>query len=1204
MASNYNIRKEFLGEGSAFKNQGIFNPSLDEPTYLTFKLDFFSDEMLTDQSFLYDSIPQGLFCLGKQGSGLGSGNDIEIWNPDLSSVQNFISDFKAKSMFTPSSFITDRAYSALEYLYSRNEDFRCYMLAKFLKGWNDLQTRYQYYFQEIEGLDELFKSDPSKGQKIEKSHTITIKCLEGIDQKVKMLLSLYKAAAWDDHYQRWILPDIYRYFKLDIYISEIRTFHQSVYANPPIDPDGLYSKSLIPSLYDNNGALAKAIDRFAGKIVDKITGKVLTTLNDWTNGGINSNVKEDNFILGVVKGFVPVTCLRCSLCDFDINYNTYQNGYSINNDQMETTSIKVRVRQAEEIHNWRIFPPYRNLMNNSERKLGQEALKNLAKISDLSDQFFNETINMVNEDKFHVYTNTIAGGWILDGINKIVESVTSGDGVLDKVYNGYETVRDAIAHKKAVEGNYKTFTATEGDIGEPNLLDDADTVNQRTKKSKAVEDSSNYVTGGDNRKPKPYGSYDAANMFNALASYDPSTYSYVVAVAHKFELDPSYGIIKLQPRDKDRSLATDLDGTSSVHHSAMSHLVYRGADDGDDWNPQDASRFEVPEMIRISQDTILDQIADGTLTYRDLIQFRPEIQRADTDSKATDNGSILLDMPEISDKPDELGHLTDVSQGPDRSFATNLDNSSGWDHTNYSTMQSLNYGGDKSLATDLDGIAPAQMQDLYQPAIDSSATDTSVPMSSLQGMSNNIDRSLATDLDDVPDRMMTDTVAHIDRSLATDLDDVPDTTNLVKIEILDDLSLATDLSNDLVWASTQASTMQVGATYPILSLATDPSAFIDSLSENTIGNEIEDRSLATDLDGLFGGIVEGGLVSVEDRSLATDLDNDNEPSGNWVRREISKMTWISQPHDKSAATDLDNEHVLDDHDRNKYENLQKEIDRSLATDLDNGVYWDYEMKKRMLYLEPILDRSEATDLDNSVYWSSYMSTVLQFGNNIDPNNPLPLSKANDLETELSLVSTAKDIDRSVATDLDDDPSDGGIKANISDLQSAQRANVVLKTDDEKRDSMTHLSQETSLFDQIAMQTLKPETVKPSHIEAPRIEGIETKTREIQGQDLFNQIAMSLSAATEPSEISISPIETIDRSLATDLDNSPSITNVSNEFSESNSSREKTIEGKYVIDESMPIRDLIEVYLIDQAKKKEDIEGPKLQEENKRKVTIL
>ncbi len=42
----------------------------------------------------------------------------------------------------------------------------------------------------------------------------------------------------------------------------------------------------------------------------------------------------------------------------------------------------------------------------------------------------------------------------------------------------------------------------------------------------------------------------------------------------------------------------------------------------------------------------------------------------------------------------------------------------------------------------------------------------------------------------------------------------------------------------------------------------------------------------------------------------------------------------------------------------------------------------------------------------------------------------------------------------------------------------------------------------------------------------------------------------------------------------------------------------------MIDENMPIRDLIEVYLIDQAKKKETIEGPKLQEENKRKVTIL
>jgi len=754
-------------------------------------------------------------------------------------------------------------------------------------------------------------------------------------------------------------------------------------------------------------------------------------------------------------------------------------------------------------------------MNDSERKLGQEALKNLAKISDLSDQFFNETINMVDEDKFHTYTNTIAGGWLLDGINKIVESVTSGDGILDKVYNGYETVRNAIAHKKAVEGNYKTFSATEGDIGEPNLLDDADTVNQKTDRSKAVEDSSNYVTGGNNRRPKPYGSYGAANMFNALASYDPSTYSYIVAVANNFKLDSSYG-----------------------------NLMYRGANDGDNWDPQDASRFEVPKMTKISQETILDKIVDGTLRYRDLMEFLPKIQRAATDSKATDDGSILLVEIEVTDKPEELGYMIDVSQGPDRSIATNLDNEPGWDYTNYSNMQSLNYSSDRSLATDLDGISPTQMQDLSQPATDSFATDTSVQMSSLQEISNNIDRSLATDLDSVPD-----------------------ITNLVKIEILDDLSLATDLSNDLVWASMQASIMQAGATYPILSLATDSSAFIDS----SIGSEIEDRSLATDLDGLSGGISEGNLITVDDRSLATDLDN--KASGNWIKNEISKMTWINQPHDKSAATDL-----------------------------DNSEDWNYEMKNKMLYLEPILDRSEATDLDNTVDWRSHMSAVLQFGNNIDPNNPLPLSKANDSEAEIPLVSTAKDIDRSLATDLDDVPSDEGIKTNISDLQSVQVTNVDSRSDDEKRNSMTHLSQETSLFEQIAMQTLNPETTKPSYIEAPRIEGIETKTQEIQGQDLFNPIAMSLSTATESSEISVSPIEPIDRSLATDLDNSPSITNV--ELSEADSSSEKTIEGKYVIDENMPIRDLIEVYLIDQAKKKETIEGPKLQEENKRKVTIL
>jgi hypothetical protein len=43
--------------------------------------------------------------------------------------------------------------------------------------------------------------------------------------KIRTLMELYKKAAWDEVYQRWILPENYRQFKLIIYVFERRTFH-------------------------------------------------------------------------------------------------------------------------------------------------------------------------------------------------------------------------------------------------------------------------------------------------------------------------------------------------------------------------------------------------------------------------------------------------------------------------------------------------------------------------------------------------------------------------------------------------------------------------------------------------------------------------------------------------------------------------------------------------------------------------------------------------------------------------------------------------------------------------------------------------------------------------------------------------------------------------------------------------------------------
>jgi len=46
--------------------------------------------------------------------------------------------------------------------------------------------------------------------------------------KIRTLMELYRKAAWDDEYQRWILPENMRQFKMIIYIFERRTFHDAI----------------------------------------------------------------------------------------------------------------------------------------------------------------------------------------------------------------------------------------------------------------------------------------------------------------------------------------------------------------------------------------------------------------------------------------------------------------------------------------------------------------------------------------------------------------------------------------------------------------------------------------------------------------------------------------------------------------------------------------------------------------------------------------------------------------------------------------------------------------------------------------------------------------------------------------------------------------------------------------------------------------
>ncbi|MEG1363847.1 MAG: hypothetical protein RSC92_05410, partial [Clostridia bacterium] len=86
------------------------------------------------------------------------------------------------------------------------------LLSRFINLFNIIQYDFQYYFQSIEGLEDLLKTNTTRGSRTSKESVLTINCMEGLDRRLYHIMNLYKKIAWDDEFQRWILQDMMRYF--------------------------------------------------------------------------------------------------------------------------------------------------------------------------------------------------------------------------------------------------------------------------------------------------------------------------------------------------------------------------------------------------------------------------------------------------------------------------------------------------------------------------------------------------------------------------------------------------------------------------------------------------------------------------------------------------------------------------------------------------------------------------------------------------------------------------------------------------------------------------------------------------------------------------------------------------------------------------------------------------------------------------------
>lgn len=297
---NTNIYKNFrITEKLA--NRHTISKRFDEPTYFSFRLIFGhnNDDVynIADNTALFDTMPHPLFDLG-------------LTPVNLPATPRFgkMPQTEMNAIFN----IEPHSYSAVQYLIEANEPTRAAMLQEFIQKFNQLQNDFPYYFQSIEGVHELLKINHTRGQRINNDTILTISCLEGLDLRMGYLMNLYRKIAWDDVYQRWVLPDMMRYFTLKIYLAEFRTFHMSQ-------------------------SLSQSISGLGGTDPGR---------NNFLQPNTPQREGDTPMYLTILDDILPTWEITCEMCEFDISNITYEHLNNLNvgadpNQGKVTFGIKV-----------------------------------------------------------------------------------------------------------------------------------------------------------------------------------------------------------------------------------------------------------------------------------------------------------------------------------------------------------------------------------------------------------------------------------------------------------------------------------------------------------------------------------------------------------------------------------------------------------------------------------------------------------------------------------------------------------------------------------------------------------------------------------------------------------------------------------------------------------------------------------------------
>ena len=510
----------FLVRDSQFKPD-FFARTFDEPTYLTFKVEFNfgdTDAMYRNMAYnnngldyggkdkgvehamfntMYDYMPEP-FLLPHEANGKQK-VDFTLKGADI--IDDFTGEIigKENDERLKIDVSTGKTYSTESYLdYSLGEHGRASLLHNFKLALKDIQDNFPYYLKSISGVDTLFKVDTTTGIRL-KDASITLDCYEALDLRITQLLNMYKKIVWDDVYQRWVLPDMMRYFNMKIYISEIRLFHDFVPSKPKnenflndfsnsdvrnstVSPllggdkkwydkmsNGINTATAISNTYlGTKSHLTKAINAVASVYE---TGKGL--YND-----IAGAITDLNMCNHAFNEVMPTICIDCHMCEFDITdtMNHLNSLKSARVTESPTPKIKIKVGQANDTQ---IYPLNASLKYLDEdgyfktvtRYKDKQSKANIGSMKDITDARNNPNVymyagNYISDDALRAkYVNTKMGERLDEYIEHLENATgrTKAETILNKRMNRF--MRNDSSTMKYPRGHIPQNLATMSLIG-------------------------------------------------------------------------------------------------------------------------------------------------------------------------------------------------------------------------------------------------------------------------------------------------------------------------------------------------------------------------------------------------------------------------------------------------------------------------------------------------------------------------------------------------------------------------------------------------------------------------------------------------------------------------------------------------------------------------------------------------------------------